>query len=499
VYLVGAGPGDPGLITLRGQQVLQSCDCVVYDRLVAPSLVQRARPDAERVFAGKAASNHSLSQGEINDLLVERARRGLAVCRLKGGDPFLFGRGGEEAERLAQEGIPFEVVPGVSSALAVPAYAGIPLTHRELSSSVSIITGHASATSEGPDLEALAKGSETLVFLMGVQSLARIASRLLRAGLPPETPVAVVERGTYARQRTLVGTLEGLPELVERDRPEPPATLVVGRVVGLRDRLSWYETRPLFGLRVLVTRGQEQAGALSDLLREQGAEAIECPTIRIESLGTAVDLAALATYDWAIFTSANAVAAFQEAVWDAGGDVRALASARIAALGPATEEALTSRGLRVVCRPEDDRAEGMLAALPAELMGARILIPRAESARPVLPEGLRARGATVDILPLYRTSPWLPAEAAPVSGMLARGELDVLTFCSASSVSAFAGVVKQPIPDACTVACLGPVTADAARVRGLRVDVTPEPPYTVPRLVEALADHFRRPGQARAR
>ena len=495
VYLVGAGPGDPGLLTLRGKACLEEADVVVYDALANPALLGHARPDAERIFAGKRAGAPGLPQEEINRLLVERCRAGQVVARLKGGDPFIFGRGGEEAEALAAAGCPFEVVPGVSSAVAVPAYAGIPLTHRDLTSTVAFVTGHEDPTREesGLSWEALAGGIGTLVFLMGVGTLPTIARRLIAHGRPPGTPVAVIRWGTTPRQQTVVGTLADIASKVEAAGLSPPAITVVGEVVHLRQVLNWFERKPLFGKTVVVTRAREQASAFARLLEAAGAEVLEAPAIALEppaswaSLDEA--LARLDTYAWVLFTSANGVRAFAERLGARGLDWRALGPCRLAAIGPATAEALAVYGMRADRVAEEFTAEGLLAALGDEpVAGKRLLLPRAEVARETLPEELRRRGAAVDVVPVYRTVSDLGAAAALREAFKAR-RVAAVTFTSSSTVQNFVEMLKgEDLPaflDGVRIACIGPVTAETARRHGLSPDILPTA-HTIPALAEAL-------------
>jgi len=499
VYLIGAGPGDPGLITVRGRERLAQADVVVYDRLVDPSLLEAARPDAERIYVGKAADRHTLPQEEINRLLVEKARAGLRVARLKGGDPFVFGRGGEEAQALAAAGVPFEVVPGVTSAVAAPAYAGIPLTHRDLAASFAVVTGHrrseAEATAEdglGLDWEALAS-IDTLVFLMGVTNLPVIAERLVRAGRDPRTPAAAIRWGTTPRQEVIAGTLEDIVARAEAAGLRPPAVVVVGEVVALRDDLRWFDTRPLFGLRVLVTRSRAQASRLSARLRALGAEPVEFPSIKIlppedwAPLDRAI--VHLDRYDWVIFTSANGVRFFWERLERAGKDGRAFAGIRLGAIGPATGDALRQRGLRADLVPSRYVAEAVLAEIgPVE--GLRVLLPRADLARPALAEGLRRAGATVEEVVAYRTVRPSEGDAEGVRRALADGEIDVLTFTSSSTVRNLLTALDPlpPLPESTIVACIGPITAQTAREAGLPVHVVAAE-HTIEGLVGALVEY----------
>ena len=478
VYLVGAGPGDPGLLTVRGAELLARADVVVYDRLVHPSLVDLAPLGAERIYVGKAPGRAEIEQADINALLVEHGR-GRAVVRLKGGDPFVFGRGGEEAEALAAAGVSFEVVPGITSAIGAPAYAGIPVTHRGTSTHFTVVTGHEDPAKEsaGVDWDALAKAGGTLVILMGAGRAGDIAARLVAGGRAPETPVAAVRNGTRPDQRTLRATLATIADVGIR----APAAIVVGEVAGLD--LAWFETRPLFGRSVVVTRAREQASELRRRFEGLGAQVIELPAIAIEPV--TFDLPGLDRYRWLVFTSANGVAAFfDRGVAPAGLDARALAALRIAAIGPGTAAALGERGLRADLLPERFVAESLLEAFPAPAAaGERVLLTRAEKARDVLPTGLSERGYAVDVLVVYRTVAATPDP--DVLERVRRGEVDALTFTSSSTVTNLCdllGEVPSPQP---LVASIGPVTSKTALERGLRVDVEAAD-HTIDGLVDAL-------------
>jgi uroporphyrinogen III methyltransferase / synthase len=504
VHLVGAGPGDPGLLTRRGERCLAAADVVVHDWLVGPRLLDLVRPGAEVIAVGTPHGDPGrLAQSEIEALLIDRARAGKTVVRLKNGDPFLLGRGAEEAEALVRAGVPFDVVPGVSTAFAVPAYAGIPLTHRDHASLVTIATGHQARVETGagpPDLpwDQLARAGGTLVFLMGVRQLRAIMSALVSHGLAANTPAAAIERGTTGRQRTVVATVATLADA----GIEAPAIVVVGAVVQLRERIRWFEERPLFGRRIVVTRPRGQAGALADLLEERGAEVIAFPTIAIapppDPAPLARAVATAASYDWIVFTSANGVRAFFERFASEGRDVRELARARLAAIGPETAAALGARLLRAAIVPADYRAEGLLAALADEdVRGRLVLLPRAAGARAILPEELRRRGAAVDEVIAYQAVVPTGADVAGLRAALVSGTIDALTFTSSSTVRNFvallgaadvARLVRNGRP---VVAAIGPVTADTAMELGIRVDVTPSA-YTVAALAAALADHFGR-------
>ncbi|MCW3097280.1 MAG: uroporphyrinogen-III synthase/uroporphyrinogen-III C-methyltransferase [Chthonomonadaceae bacterium] len=511
VYLIGAGPGDPGLITVRGMELLRTCDVVVYDRLAHPSLLQHVRSDAEKIYVGKASAQHAMKQPEINALLIAKAKEGKSVARLKGGDPFVFGRGGEEAEECRAAGVPFQIVPGVTSAIAAPAYAGIPVTHRDAASSFAVITGHerddaresgtrAPGEAEGRRNWAhIAYAADTLVFLMGVEALPEITTRLQQHGRSPETPVALVQWGTWAQQRVVTGTLATIVEEVRNAKLTPPAVCIVGEVVKLRSALRWFDdvaTRPLNGKRILVTRAREQASGLVELLRAKGADPIEFPVIRIGRLEDYTDLDSalrnLTTYDWAVFTSINAVPIVAERLKALDLDARAFHNTRIAALGPATANALREHlGLRADFVPTEAVAEAMLAQWPeADLTGKRLLFPRAKEAREILPEQLTARGATVDMIPIYETQ-FDGDGADDIRRLLLEGRVDAVTFTSASTVQNFAQAVSTPTQTPATLVgttplvAIGPVTADAARALDLSVHSVAEE-HTIPGLVAAL-------------
>ena len=480
VYLVGAGPGDPGLLTVRGAEVLARADVVVHDRLSEISLLDLAPAGAERVDVGKSPGG-PVAQDEINRLLVERGRRGEEVVRLKGGDPFVFGRGGEEALALAEAGVPFEVVPGVTAAVAVPAYAGIPVTHRGLSTSFTVVTGHSRhAVDNDVDWDALARAADTIVVLMGVAHRAEIAARLQAAGLPADTPVAAVHWGTRPGQRTVRTTLAGLAAV----GLEPPVTLVIGRVAGLD--LRWFEGRPLFGRRVVVTRARSQASSLVERLQALGAETVELPTIEIagpadDGEGLRDAAGRLATFDWVAFTSTNAV----DRLFAHLRDARAFGGAKVAAVGPGTAAALAARGVVADLQPATAVAEALVEAFPPAAAGTgagggRVLLPQAAGARRVLAEGLRARGWQVDVVEAYRTVPATPSPDA----LAAAAKADAIAFTSSSTVTSWldvAGVDLLPP----VVACIGPVTAATAAERGVPVTVVADE-HTVDGLVAAL-------------
>ncbi len=498
MYLVGSGPGDPGLFTIKGLRLIQGADAIVYDRLAPESLLAHAKPGAELIYVGKKPGNPSMAQEEINALLVDLGRAGKTVVRLKGGDPYIFGRGGEEALDLIDAGIPFETVPGVTSGVAAPAYAGIPVTHRGISTSVAFITGHEDPTKGRSDVDwsKVANGADTLVLYMGIGRLKEISSELISAGKSPDTPVACVRWGTIPEQRTVTGTLRDIAEKVAEANLKPPAITVVGDVVSLRDAgLDWYERRPLFGRRVVVTRARAQAGELSVKLEALGAEVHEFPTIEIrppEDFGP-LDAAIreLDSFDWLVFTSVNGVEAFLERIRHHGLDLRSVPrDARIAAIGPATAQKIEEVGLRVDVIPQEYRAEALIEALESDsLSGQRILIPRAKVAREVLPDKLREAGAEVVVPPAYESVPSSVGKNA-LAERLSAGGIDCVTFTASSTVENLArtfGEEAGTMLAETKVACIGPITADTARGYGIRVDAEAAE-YTILGLVEAVVD-----------
>lgn len=495
VFLLGAGPGDPELITLKAKRLLETADTVVYDYLANPRFLGWCRPDAEIFYVGKKGGDHTLPQDKINDLLVERAKAGKVVARLKGGDPYVFGRGAEEAEELLEHGIEFEVVPGVTSAVAAPAYAGIPLTHRRFASSVSFITGHEDPTKpeSAHDWGALARSTSTLVFFMGVKNLPEITANLIRAGRPPKTPAALVRWGTTCRQRSLISTLADIAGEAQRQGFSPPSLLVVGEVVSLHDKLNWFEKRPLLGQGVVVTRSREQASDVLAALESLGACCHEFPTIEVSPMPDRGPIRAAITrlpeYDWLVFTSVNGVVRFWMVLRELGLDARALAGIQVAAIGPATAQALEQRGITADFVPEKYVAEDVLQGLLARGAGGRrILIPRAEQAREVLPEELRKAGARVDVLPVYRTLPAAKG-AEDLLAALDAGEIHYVTFTSSSTVTNFFAAIPPEAlrrhRDKVRLACIGPVTERTLADHGFTGDIQPED-YTIPALVQAV-------------
>ena len=490
VYLVGAGPGDPGLMTRRSLELIAEADAILYDRLVPPGALDGARAACELRYVGKRPGAPGMSQDEINDQLVRLGRSGRRVVRLKGGDPFVFGRGGEEAQALASAGVPFEVVPGVTAGVAAPAYAGIAVTHRDAASAVAFVTGHEDPErrESALDWEALARFPGTLVFYMGVRSLSLIAERLTAAGRPTEEPAAVVERGTLPGQRTISGTLADIAARCEEAALKAPAITLVGRTAGLRATLGWLERRPLHGRRVAVTRARAQASGLAAQLRLLGAEAVEAPAIRIEPRPVEAELRAaleaIGEYALLCVTSPNGAALLLDALASTGHDSRALAGATVAAIGPGTATALRARGIEADVVPERSVAEALVEALEAvPVEGRRVLVARAAEARDVLPEALRRRGADVQVAALYDTV----AEPLSDEALAALGRSDYVTFTSSSTVRFLLGALgdQAELLNGARIASIGPVTSATAREHGLTVHVEAER-HDIGGLVEAL-------------
>jgi uroporphyrinogen III methyltransferase/synthase len=481
VYLVGAGPGDPSLLTARALELIAAADVIVHDRLIPPEALELARPGAELIYAGKQGGGESASQEEIERLLIERGRDPQrTVVRLKGGDPFVFGRGGEEAETLRAAGVPFEVVPGVTAGVAAPAYAGVPVTHRGLASAVAFLTGHEDPDkpSEALDWGALASFPGTLVVYMGVRQLEGISKRLIDAGRDPSEPAAVIERGATSRQRVVTATLAAIATAAQAEGIRPPALAVIGPVVELRDRLGWFELRPLTGVTVAVTRARAQASGLAARLRGLGAAAVEVPAIRIEPIdGPAPDLDA---YDLLCLTSPNGVRLLFERLYAAGRDARAFAGVTVAAIGPGTAAALRERGIHADVVPEQSTAEGLVDALAGQPAG-RVLVARAREARAVLPDALRERGAEVDVLPLYETV----AETLSAEQLEALAQADYVTFTSSSTVTRLLQATGVRALDHARLVSIGPVTSATLREHGLEPDIEATA-HDIDGLVEAL-------------
>ena len=494
VYLVGAGPGDPGLLTVRGRELLEQADVVVYDHLVSPRLLRWCRPHAKIVYAGKAAGHHTIPQAKMNRLLIRAAKTGKTIVRLKGGDPFLFGRGGEEAMELARAKVAYEIVPGVTSAIAVPAYAGIPVTHRQLSSSVAIVTGHEDPAKEGSVIhwERLASACDTLVFLMGVSTLSNIVTQLVRHGRSPQTPCAVIEWGTCPRQRTVIGTLKTIVASTTRISIQPPAIFVVGEVVSLRRYLNWFETKPLFGKRLLVTRATEKAASLTDQLEALGAEVEELPAIELAPVKQngvfRRAIHEIPTADWVFFTSPEGIGWFTNMLKPYRKDVRWLSGCHIGAIGPKTAAAVEAAGLHVDFVPKQFSQEGILEDFPTRVLeGKRAFIFSAEESRDVLEQGLRRRGMAVTKLSIYRTM--IPeALRKGIEGMF-RESFDLMTATSASCVDhlveALRAAGKDTLIPTLRFASIGPVTSQAVRAHKAKVVVEAKV-STVEGLVEAM-------------
>jgi uroporphyrinogen III methyltransferase / synthase len=498
VYLVGAGPGDTGLLTLKGKAALERADAVIYDFLVNSILLQHAPPSCEKICVGKQPGGKSTPQESINNLIISRAAQGKTVVRLKGGDPFMFGRGGEEAQALVKAGIPFEVVPGVSSGFAAPACAGIPLTHRDLSSSVTFLTGHEdpSKPSSSIDWAMHAKGADTLVLFMGVRNLPEIVAALVEGGREASTPVAIIRWGTLAKQQTVTGTLADIA--ARAAGVEAPAVIVIGKVAGLSDELNWFERLPLFGKRIVTTRTREQSGAIRKVLEELGAEAVEIPAIEIrdpqswQPLDNAIHR--LEQFDFLVFTSANGVKKFLGRLQLCGRDARDLKGLQIGAIGPGTAAVMAATGIRADFLPQEYQAEGLIACLKDDdVRGKSFLIPRAKVARDILPRTLEQRGARVEVVEAYET----------VQPQFEPGELerlltpapDAITFTSSSTVTNFLKLIESGQPakilEGVAIASIGPITSETVRKHGLEVSIEAEE-STVPGLVQALKNYFSR-------
>lgn len=496
VYLVGGGPGAEGLITVQGLRRLEEAEVIVYDRLVDDRILSHARPDCELIYVGKGSRQHVMEQQDINALLVAKAKEGKLVVRLKGGDPFVFGRGGEEAEELVEAGVPFEVVPGVTAAIAVPAFAGIPVTHRRLASSFAVITGHEEPAKESSRIawDKLATGVDTLVFLMGRENLEAICRELIKNGRSPATPVALVRWGTLPRQETLVGRLDEISQKAEAAGFGAPVITIIGDVVSLRENLRWFDNRPLFGKRVLVTRSRSQASALSRLLAREGAEPLELPAISIEpspDLG-GVDraLSRLDQFDWVVFTSVNGVEAFFSRLFHLGKDARSLKGLRVCAIGDATSTCLKKYGILPDLIPQEFTSRGILESFRGHsVSGAGFLLPRADLAGQELADELVKMGARVEQVVTYRTVPENGASDRAVKAF--QDGVDIVTFTSSSTVTGLINMLNGNLDllKRATVACIGPVTAMTARKAGLEVRLVAEE-HTIPGLVKALVETY---------
>jgi uroporphyrinogen III methyltransferase/synthase len=507
VYLVGAGPGDPGLLTVRGRELLETCDAIAADALANPAIVAAARvvnPSVEVHDVGKRGGDgESARQDFINELLVSLGRQGKRVVRLKGGDPLIFGRGSEEAQALAEAGVAFELVPGVTAGVAAPAYAGIPVTHRGIATSVTFVTGHEDPTKPdtGTDWSALARSGGTIVLYMGVRRLPSIASALIAGGMQASTPAAAVQWGTHARQRTVVASIGTLADAIAEAGLTAPVIMVIGAVVALRDEIAWFDRRPLFGRRVVVTRASAQAAGLHAALSGLGADVLELPALRVQPLDPAPlreALAKLGDYQWIIFTSQNAVSLAWEALRASGHDARALAGRRIACVGRSTSDALLARGIAADVVPERFVAEGVLEALGnrGDVRGSRVLYLAAEGARDVLPAGLGAMGCTVDVVRVYRTvTDEADDRAEALRTALADGSVDAVTFASASAVRGFVDAVGSELAGRARAVSIGPVTSDAIRAAGLVVAREAEQ-ASIPALAQAVREALAAPSHA---
>lgn len=507
VYLVGAGPGDPGLITIRGKELLERAQVIIYDYLASKKLLKYVPKEAEFIYAGKRGGvKHTHTQDEINRMLIDRARSGRLVVRLKGGDPFIFGRGGEEIEELVEAGIPFEVVPGVTSATAAATYAGIPITHRQYTSTVAFVTGHEDPAKKDSNIawDKLATGVGTIVVYMGIKNLATITEKLIKYGRDPHTPVAVVRWASTSEQRTVVGNLENIAEVVRKNKIKPPSLVIVGEVVNLRDTINWYEKRPLFSRRIVVTRTRDQASELVNLLENYGAECLEYPTISLEPVETyeVLDraLEEIENYHWIVFTSINAVDYFFRRLFDLGKDIRDLKGPRVAAVGKVTAEALSQRGLRADLLPEEFTGDSLAETLVNEVAaGQKVLIPRALKARETLPARLTEAGADVTVAPVYQNVMPVSSEGERLKNDLRRAleekSVDMVTFTSSSTVKNFVALLDgapgelQELMAGVAIAAIGPITAKTVQNYGLKVDVQPEE-YTIPDLVENIVMFF---------
>ena len=499
VYLVGAGPGDPGLITVRGRELLVDAEVLVYDYLANPSLVALCPPSCERIYVGKRGGDHTMAQGEINALLVSLAQDGKSVVRLKGGDPFVFGRGGEEALELAENGVEFEVIPGITSGVAAPAYAGIPLTHRGLAASALLVTGHEAAGKKESDVDwaAIAGSKTSVAFYMGVKNLGRITERLIEHGRSPDTPTALIRWGTLPRQETLSGSLSDIAELAKKRGFEAPAICIVGEVAGLRKELRWFDKRPLFGKRIVVTRSRSNRSSLSDGLRKAGADVVELPTVSTEKEHDptlSADLAAGRRFDWYVFTSQNGVTGFFEHLDESGKDSRFLAGARIACIGTATAHALHAHGLRADMVPARQTSDGLIDCfdgLGEDLGGATICFPCSHIAKDTIPSELAKRGAEVSRYPVYRTVS--PGYTAAEIEAVFDPTPDLVTFTSSSTVNNLVSVLNETgsedVVGRIVGAVIGPSTAATAREHAIEIGCESANP-DIASLIQSILEYF---------
>ena len=500
VYLVGSGPGDLDLITVKGLRLIEEADVLIYDYLANSLLIDKAKSGAEKIYVGKQSNKHTLSQDGINKLLVDKACKGNNVVRLKGGDPFIFGRGGEEAEYVVSKGIPFEVVPGVTSAISVPAYAGIPLTHRDHTTSVAFITGHERPDKEQSAIpwEELAKGPGTLVFLMGVKNLPEIAKILIEFGRNPKCPVAVIQWGSTNKQRTVIADLATISDEAKRCGITPPAIIVIGDVVRLREQLNWFEKRPLFGKTIINTRSRAQASQLTFALSAYGANVIEFPTIEIKPIldNTLINEAIknIDHYDWLVLTSVNGVKIFFEHLYKYGKDSRCLHNLKVAAIGPATSKELKGWGICADFIPEKYQAEDIVAGfLDMGIKNKRVLLPRAKVARDYLPNALSSEGVEVNVVPIYETCMDESANLQNIKELLKNNSIDTITFTSSSTVKNFFNRIsedelfKKTKPH---FACIGPITEDELSKHGYKAEIMPKQ-YTIEHLALSILNFYK--------
>ncbi len=498
VYLIGAGPGDPGLITLKAKKVLEEADVVIYDYLANKRFLDFCKKDAEKIYVGKKEGTHTLSQEEINCLLIEKAKEGKIVARLKGGDPFLFGRGGEEAEELAKEDISFEIIPGITSAIAVPAYAGIPVTHRDYTSTLAIITGHEAEDKEESKINFSALSQiETLVFLMGVKNLPNIIEKLIKNGKSPDTPVAVIQWGTLPQQKTVLGSLKNIIDEVKKKNIQAPAIIVIGEVVKLRDKINWFEKKPLFGKKIIITRTREQASKLVEKLEELGALCYEIPTIKIQPIINQEFyevLENLSQYHWIIFTSQNSIKIFFQELWNLGKDLRVLGSSKIAVIGKATQKTLEEFKIKPDLIAKDEfTQEGLISAFSEiEIKNKLILLPRAKIARDILPEKLKEKGANIKVLPIYETQ--ICYESKEELIRVLEEKPDMIIFTSSSTVKnffkLFEGIKKDSLKNL-AFASIGPVTSQTLKEFGFEPHIEAKE-YTIEGLVEAIKNFYEK-------
>jgi uroporphyrinogen III methyltransferase / synthase len=500
IYLVGAGPGDPELITVKGKECIKNADVIIYDFLAAPELLRFAKKEAEIIYVGKKGGSHTMPQEKINELIVKKALENKTVVRLKGGDPFIFGRGGEEVEEIIKARVDFEIVPGVTSAIAAPAYAGIPLSHRDFTSSIAFITGHESIKEKSNiNWHSLANGIGTLVFLMGVKNLPNIINNLKKNGMPEETPAALVRRGTTHEQITVTGTLKNIVKKSKEANIKPPSIIIIGGVVNLHEDFKWFEKRPLFGKKILVTRARAQASNLVKKLSEKGAFCVQFPTIKIIPISdfTYIDNAIkkISSYDWIVFTSVNGVFYFFERLFELGLDARSLGNLKTAVIGPTTSAKLLEFGIKSDIIPESYIAESVIKAFSNEnIKDKKVLVPRAKEARPILCEKLIEMGGYVDEVSIYETIK-SDENSEYLLNLLEEKEIDIITFTSSSTVKNFKALLPEDkfseLMKGVIIASIGPITSDTAKSLGFSVDIEAKE-YTISGLCEAVLEDVSR-------